>query len=132
MATHGTPPGAQTVTVETDSERKILRVHFRGRVLPADITAELGRFRDEVKKLGKGFVLVTDLTDLESMDLDCVAPVTRIMDLSFAGGIGKVVRIIPDPAKDIGLNLLSHVHYRGKVPMVTCETKTEAEQELKT
>jgi hypothetical protein len=37
-----------------------------------------------------------------------------------------VVRIIPDPSKDIGLNILSIVHYRGTVQVITCETALEA------
>jgi hypothetical protein len=130
MATHGTSNGAQTITLETDSARHILRLHYRGTVLPAHVKAQIGPVQEGLKKLSKGFVLVTDLTGLEAMDLDCVGYVTKIMDLCYAAGVGKVVRIIPDPSKDIGLNLLSHVHYRGRVPMATCETQAEAEKEI--
>jgi hypothetical protein len=37
-----------------------------------------------------------------------------------------VVRIIPDPRKDIGLSIMSVFHYRRGVRIVTCETLAEA------
>jgi hypothetical protein len=37
-----------------------------------------------------------------------------------------VVRVIPDPTKDIGLNILSVFHYRHRVRVVTCQTMEEA------
>jgi hypothetical protein len=42
----------------------------------------------------------------------------------------RVLRIIPDPSKDIGFTLLSHTHYRGKVPFVTLTSAAEAETAL--
>ena len=50
------------------------------------------------------------------------------MDEFKAKGIGAVVRIVPDPAKDIGFNILSVVHYRRGVRVVTCQTAEEAER----
>jgi hypothetical protein len=41
-----------------------------------------------------------------------------------------VVRVIPDPHKDIGLNILSLFHYRRGVRIVTCETLEEAMRAL--
>jgi hypothetical protein len=65
------------------------------------------------------------------MDLDCVPHLARIMDLSRARGVGTVVRIIPDRDKDIGFNILSIIHYRRDVQIITCETPAEAERALK-
>ena len=125
---HEPAPG---MTVVADAARKTLRVNFGGRVTPAIVEAHARSVGTEVQRLGAGFTMVSDLTELESMDIDCVPYVTRIMDLCFAAGIGKVVRIIPDPDKDIGMNLLSIVHYRGKVPTITVESRADAEQVLK-
>lgn len=80
--------------------------------------------------MGPGFIVVTDLADLERMELDCVPHVTRLMDRFVAGGVNKVVRVIPDPDKDIGFNLLSMTHYRGRIPVVTYRTREEAEAAL--
>jgi hypothetical protein len=52
------------------------------------------------------------------------------MDSCDARGITMVVRIIPDPRKDIGLNIMSLFHYRRGVRFVTCETIEEAQAVL--
>jgi hypothetical protein len=40
------------------------------------------------------------------------------------------VRVIPDPHKDIGLNILSYFHYGSKVPMATYQNLGDALQSL--
>jgi hypothetical protein len=120
------PPFAVTV----DSPRKLLRVQFRATVTARDAADHVAEVERALRVLKPGFTLLTDLTGLEGMELDCVPHITRAMDLCLAAGVAKVVRIIPDPRKDIGFTLLSLVHYRGRVPMITCETREEAELEL--
>jgi len=73
-----------------------------------------------------GFCLLTDMSGLESMDLACGEYVKRVMDFLNEKGINRVVRVIPDPRKDIGLNIMSLFHYRRGVRIVTCETMEEA------
>jgi hypothetical protein len=116
--------------VECDVGRKILRTRFRGIVRPEHVTLGVHHLQKQLPKLGSGFVLVTDLSDLESMEIDCVAGVARMMDICFAAGLARVIRIIPDPEKDIGFNLLALVHYRRRIPTLTCKTREEAEKEL--
>jgi hypothetical protein len=43
-----------------------------------------------------------------------------------------VVRVIPDPRRDIGLKIMSAFHYRGDVKIVTCETLAQADEILET
>ena len=126
------PPSAGTprVALHLEPTRRFLRLQYRGAVVPDDVAALIPRIEEAVSQFGAGFVLITDFTELEQMDLECVGPITRLMDCCLAAGIGKAIRIIPDPGKDIGMNLLSLVHYRGKVLTVTCETREEAEREL--
>lgn len=130
MASPHNPHTPPSVSLETDSARKVVRVHFHGIVIPAELKTQVRLLQDEVQRLGPGFVLVTDLTGLESMDLDCVSHLTRLMDVCLAAGVAKVIRIIPDPAKDIGLNLLSQVHYRGRVPTAIFDSRADADKEL--
>lgn len=126
------PPAEPAEPVELDSslDQKLIRVRYRGVVQANNVAAILPRLEENISRVGPGFVLVTDLTGLESMHLDCVPHVTRIMDLCLGAGLARVVRIIPDPSKDIGLNLLSLVHYRGKVPTVTFGSREEATSAL--
>ena len=88
------------------------------------------RVESLLPQLQTGFTLLTDLSDLASMDLDCVAALTKIMDRLRTGGIRTVVRVVPEPDKDIGFKILSIIHYRRGVRIVTCETLAEAERAL--
>ncbi len=117
-------------TAELDVKRNVLRVGFHGVVTGARLQREAERMEELLKQLQPAFVVIADLTEVEVMDLDCLPAVTRLMDLYLAAKVGRVVRVIPDAAKDIGFNILSITHYRGKVPTLTCETRAEAEATL--
>jgi anti-anti-sigma regulatory factor len=56
------------------------------------------------------FCLLIDLTGLDRMDHDCATDLGRIMDLCNEKGVSRVVSVVPDPTKDIGLRLLSLFH----------------------
>src|SRR5438128_1585926 len=75
---------------------------------------ELQRGSEEVKMLladlTPGFRLLADFSRLESMSLDCITPIGQVMELLDHHGLGMVARVIPDPAKDIGLSILSIFH----------------------
>jgi hypothetical protein len=118
------------VMVEVNSEEKSVRMRFCGAIQPGHVSAAVNTALLEATKLGSGFVLVTDLTDLENMDIDCFRGLTRMMDLFVEAGLGRVIRIIPDPRKDIGFQLLGVVHYRGKVPTTTYSSRAEADHSL--
>lgn len=126
----GLPRPVNAFGVEVDLEQKVLRTVFRGNVRGEDMKAPVAGLRDAFRKLGKGFVQVTDLTELEAMDLDSLPHLTKMMDASLAAGVSKIIRIIPDPEKDIGFTILSLTHYRGKVPIKTVKTRKDAEKEV--
>ena len=77
-------------------------------------------------ELPEGFRLLTDLTGLEAMDSACLPHIKRAMDLGNKKGVALVVRVVPDPHKDIGFNILSIFHYRRGVRIVTVKTVQEA------
>jgi anti-anti-sigma regulatory factor len=91
---------------------------------------ELERGRKDIEtllaELTPGFRLVGDLSSLETMDASCAAEIGRAMELCEQKGVGLVVRIIPDPRRDIGMNILSLFHYRRHPRIVTCESLAEA------
>jgi anti-anti-sigma regulatory factor len=91
---------------------------------------ELEQARENVTMLladlDSGFRLLTDLGRLDSMDLNCAAEIGRMMELCDQKGASLIVRVIPDHAKDIGLNILSLFHYRHAPRTVTCNNMAEA------
>jgi hypothetical protein len=96
--------------------------------------AELERGYQDVKVLlaefPDGFQMLADLSQLDSMDPACVEIIGQTMELMDQHGVEIVVRVIPDPAKDIGLNIISIFHYPNQPRIVTCQTLTEAAQVL--
>ena len=128
----GSPPAAQAVgTVEADEARNLITIRWVGRVTPPAMKAAAVEAKRAIAKVKPGFTVLTDLSGLESMDLDCVPDLTGVMDAFKAAGIRTAIRIIPDPAKDIGFNILAIVHYRRGVRVVTCKTAAEAERALR-
>ncbi len=120
-----------TFEVEVDAVRNIARLRYFGNVTAADMKACVEQVEGILPQMRAGFEALVDLSGLESMELDCGPHIARIMDLCKARGIRRSVRVIPDPSKDIGLNILSLTHYRGEVQTITCRTLAEAEQALK-
>jgi hypothetical protein len=117
-------------TIKGDIPRNLIEVQYRGRVGAAEVKAVSERVRDLLPEMRHGFTLLADLSGLEAMELDCVSHLTRIMDECNSAGIGTVVRIVPDPRKDIGLNILSIIHYRRGVRVVNCQNAEEAERAI--
>jgi anti-anti-sigma regulatory factor len=117
--------------LRSDPTKNLVRVRYLGHVTAAGLKVFVLRVEETLPGLRAGFTVLTDLSELESMDLDCVPYLTKIMDLCRANGVGTVVRVIPDPTKDIGFNILSLIHLRRGVKIVTCENLAEAERALK-
>lgn len=118
------------VEVEADKSKNLLTIRFSGKVLPAETQFSTGRIKALLADLRPGFQLLTDMAALASMDPACLADVKNNMDLCNRKGISKVVRVIPDPKKDIGFNILSLFHYRRGISFVTCASLEEAQAAL--
>jgi anti-anti-sigma regulatory factor len=116
--------------VKADKSKNLLRINFTGHV---DLE-EAQRYGEQAAALlaglQPGFQLLTDLSGLETMDFACARYIRQVMELCSKKGVAKVVRVIPDPRKDIGFNILSLFHYRRGIRIVTCETLEEAKKIL--
>ncbi len=124
-------PTSNRVLVQVDSQRNLIEIVFFGVVGAKEIESYEADVDREIAALKDGFFLLSDLTALDSMDVSCIPSIERTMDKLGRRGIARIVRIIPDIGKDIGLNIMSLFHYRRGLPIITCETREEAEQALK-
>ena len=109
-----------------DPVRNSLTVRYSRHVGPDEAKRFVEQLPNLLLELRPGFSLLTDMSDLESMDVDCVPQIKTVMDLCNQKKISTIVRIIPDPHKDIGFNILSLFHYDRGVHIVTCQTPDEA------
>jgi hypothetical protein len=112
--------------IELDQPHNWLTIAYSGHVNPDETQKCVEEIRVAVTKIEPGFRLVVDLTDLQAMEVACAPHITSIMDMCNRSGVAEVVRIIPDPKRDIGLQLMSYFHYGDDVHIVTCESLDEA------
>jgi hypothetical protein len=116
--------------VEVIRPQNLMVMRFARHVGPEEMKRHEETVQTLLKELQPHFSLLSDLSDLESMDPACLIYIRRVMDLLNKHGVSQVVRVIPDPHKDIGLNILSLFHYRRRLPIVTCQSLAEAMQTL--
>jgi hypothetical protein len=64
------------------------------------------------------------------MDIAAARHVAEIMDALAEKQVASVTRVMPDPHKDIGLNILSQFHYAPEIKITTFETLADALQSL--
>ena len=110
--------------------RRLLCVSYIGQVRRDELARRTVDIQSLLAELPPGFRLLVDLSGLESMDPDCRTEIGRMMDLIDQSGVGLVVRVIPNPARDIGLNILGIFHYPHRPQIITCASLTEAGQHL--
>jgi anti-anti-sigma regulatory factor len=116
--------------VTSNQSKQLLYLNFIGTVRPEEFQNGLEDLTTQLAGLLPGFRYLVDLTQLEFMGLDCMAELGRMMEFIGQAGVGLVVRVIPDPSKDIGMNILTVFHYPHRLRVVTCRNLAEATKTL--
>ena len=116
--------------VETDTTGRFVVISVAGHVTAAEAKEAAGRVRQSLENIEEGFVALADFRWLDSMQASAAQFIAEIMDAFAAKKVSAVVRVIPDPHKDIGLNILSHFHYGPEVRTITVTTMADAVQAL--
>ena len=116
--------------IEFDQLQNCLTIGYSGYVSPDETHRCAEEVRVAVTKTKPGFRLLVDLTDLQSMEDSCAPHIRNIMDMCNQNGVAEVVRVIPDPRQDIGLQIMSYFHYSSEVRIVTCPNVDEALEQL--
>ena len=120
------------IKFEVDEPERLLVIRYRGVVEAEETEKGLEQIRNGLTKLQSGFRLLADLSELQSMDVACAPFIEKAMDMCNEKGASMVVRVIPDPHRDIGLQIMSTFHYAGDVQIFTCETLAQADDLLET
>jgi anti-anti-sigma regulatory factor len=114
------------VLAAVNKSKQLLLVTFVGQVRAEEVAKGREDVAALLAELAPGFRLLADLGRLESMGVNCAAEIGKVMDLCDQRGVGFVVRVIPDPTKDIGLGILSHFHYHNHPRTAHCANMVEA------
>jgi hypothetical protein len=112
--------------VEIDSSRRFVVISVAGHVTVDEARDTARRVREVLADAEPGFVALADFRWLDSMATGAAEFIAEIMDSFAAKKVSAVVRVVPDPHKDIGLNILSHFHYGPGIKLMTFETLAEA------
>lgn len=118
------------ISFAANTPQNLLEIRYGGDVSAQECETRLDQLRSELAKLETGFRVLVDLTELESMDVSCAPFIEKAMDLCNEKGATTVVRVIPDPRRDIGMAIMSMFHYRGDVRIITCQSLAEANEIL--
>jgi len=113
-----------------NKRKQLLYLSFIGRVSVEELERAHIDIAGLLDELTNGFRLLADFSPLDSMDINGTREIGKTMELCEQKGVGLVVRIIPNPGKDIGLNILSAFHYRHRPRIVTCVSLLEAGEVL--
>jgi len=110
--------------------KQLLHLNYIGHVTPEDLRRGAEDIQALLADLKPGFRVLADFERLDSMDIACMTEIGRVMEKMDRGGVGLLVRLIPDPTKDIGLDILTLFHYRRQPRVVTCKSMAEAFKKL--
>jgi anti-anti-sigma regulatory factor len=113
-------------SVEFDRSKQLLVISAAGEVTKEDVATVALRVREMMKEVTPGFRVLTDFRWLDRMEPAAAKHIAEIMDAVAGKEVGMVVRVIPDPHKDIGLNILSQFHYGPEIKLATFESLAEA------
>ena len=116
--------------VELDQSKRLLVISAVQRVTAAEAKLAAQRVRELLQDVVPGFRDLADFRWLDSMDSASARYIAEIMDALAEKGVVSVARVMPDPHKDIGLNILSQFHYGPEIKIATFETLADAMQSI--
>jgi hypothetical protein len=116
--------------VELDQSKRLLVISAAQRVTAEQARQAAQQVRELLQGVAPGFRVLADYRSLESMDPATAHYVAEIMDALAEKQVASVTRVIPNPHKDIGLNILSQFHYGPEIRISTFQTLADAPQSL--
>jgi hypothetical protein len=117
-------------SVEADRSKRLVVISVAQHVSTDEARQAAQQVRQILESVPPGFRMLSDFRWLDSMDPSAAPHIADIMDALSQKEVASIVRVVPDPHKDIGLNILSQFHYDSKIPIATFETLADALQSL--
>lgn len=114
----------------SNKARQLLCMSYIDVVNPGQLARGRADALELLGDLAPGFRLLVNLSQLKSMEIECLPEIGSMMEIFDRAGVGLVVRVIPDTSKDIGFNILTIFHYPHHPQVVTCQSMTEAARVL--
>ena len=116
--------------IELDRSKRLLVISAVQRVTAEEAKLAARQIRVQLRDVAPGLHVLADFRWLNSMDPAAAPHIAKIMDALAEKEVASVTRVMPDPRKDIGLNILSQFHYGPNVSIATFETLADAVQSI--
>jgi anti-anti-sigma regulatory factor len=116
--------------VELDQSKRLLVISAAQKVTADEARLAAQHIRELLQDVAPGFRVLADFRWLDSMDSAAAHHIAEIMDALSEKKVASVTRVIPDPHKDIGLNILSQFHYGPQIEITTFATLADALQSV--
>ena len=116
--------------VELDQSKRLLVISAAQRVTAEQVKAVAQRVHELLQDIAPGFRVLVDFRWLDLMDSAAAPYLAEIMEALTEKGVASVARVMPDPHKDIGLNILSQFHYGPQIQIATFATLADALQSV--
>jgi hypothetical protein len=116
--------------VELDQSKRLLVIGAAEHVTAEEAKLAAERVRDLLRDIPPGLRVLADFRWLHTMDSEAARHIAEIMDALAEKEVASVTRVMPDPHKDIGLNILSQFHYGPEVQITTFETLADAVENI--
>jgi hypothetical protein len=114
----------------SNKAKQLLCLTYIQRIQPEEIRRGFEDIKELLADMKPGYRVLADLSQVTVFETDCAPEIGRLMDLTSQAGVALIVRVIPDPDKDIGLNILAAFHHKRCLRTVTCDNLAEAMRAL--
>jgi hypothetical protein len=114
------------ISCAVDEAGRVLALTYSGRIGLKDMLVCFDKVKVLAPRLKPGFLLLSDMSNLESMEPECASILGEMMEFSSSGGVAEIWRVVPDQSKDIGLGLIARFHLHPSVKVQVDPNLAEA------
>jgi len=114
------------ISVELNGSKRLLIISAAGHVRTEEVQQAAEEVREALQQVAPGLRVLIDFRWLESIHPFAAPYIAQIMEALAQKQVASVIRIIPDPGKDVGLKMLAQFRYNTELSISTVETLVEA------
>ena len=114
------------ISVELNGSKRLLIISAAGHVRTEEVQQAAEEVREALQQVAPGLRVLIDFRWLESIHPFAAPYIAQIMEALAQKQVASVIRIIPDPGKDVRLQILSQFRYSDELLILTVDTLVEA------
>lgn len=114
------------ISVEIDRSKRLLIISAAGHVRTEEVQQAAQEVREALRQVAPGLRTLIDFRWLESIHPSSAPYIAQILEALAQKQAASIIRIIPDPGKDVRLQILSQFRNSDELPISTVETLVEA------